>query len=181
MYRKTGHFAQHLGADIPLSQAAALTHDLNHVAHKGVWTESKEGALLRKQMLTDCKIQDDLIQRIEAIIQSCEIVHRGTNLSLEGQALSDADSLFKVLPSTPILFTAGMMKQTDWSIKRIAEKVVRDQLKLIESDTYFFSDYARQNYMHLARANIYQMRDLLETLNDDDIAHMLRTAGYDVE
>lgn len=110
VYKKSALFAQDLGANILMSQASALVHDLNYLSKKGIYTKAIAGKDLRHSILAECALPEDTISQIESIVNSAEMGSAYDQMSLEAKALSDADTLFKVLPITPVILASAFIK-----------------------------------------------------------------------
>ena len=146
VYRKSSIFAKDLGADILLSQSAALVHDLNYLTATAIWTPPAAGRELRTYVLRQAGYSAEVMAIIEDIVISEETSIRGNKeLTPEMKALADADTLFKALPITTPIFSAKFMAQTNYSIRRLARKIVSEQTPLLESGSYFYSDLAQKN------------------------------------
>ncbi len=178
VYRKSAVFADDLGADIALTQMAALVHDLNYLAEKGVFTHPVAGQTIRQKILSDCGLSFEVIETIENIVITAEIGKGHDGLSLEAKALSDADTLFKALPVTPILFASRFITQTNYNIRKLAAKVISDQKTLIESDTYFYSHKAKTMYKAWAKTNLDLWQSVVESFADPDVINLLQQAGF---
>jgi len=172
--KKSIEFAQTVDADLFLVESAALVHDINYMVKKSSPPEA--GAALRFDLLTQAEYSSDEIQRIEDIILEADVARRGAELSLEGQALSDADSLFKVLPITPVIFSAKYIAENKDDLLKLAQIIVRDQKPLIDGDIYFYTDLAKEKYLKWAQSNLELWSQILESLHDPDIQELLQTA-----
>jgi len=160
------------------TQSAALVHDLNYLAHAGVWTPPSSGESLRLQTLSKAGYTPAQTAQIEETIIAAETACRGKNsLTPEMMALSDADTLFKALPTTAPIFAARFMQQNNYSVTRLARKIVAEQVPLLEQDIYFYSDLARRKYTAWAKANLAVWQYVEESLADPDILKMLEQAG----
>lgn len=179
VYHYSGTFAADLKADIDLTQIAALVHDLNYLEDRGTYSPAKNGATKRRKLLENAQIELNTIYVIEEIIQSAE--NHGKEISLEAMALSDADTLFKALPVTPILFASRFMTETNYSIKKLSDKIVKDQKQILEQGLYFYSDHAKSRYLKWAKTNVELWENVQESLKDPHIVDMLKTANMWVE
>ncbi len=181
VYRKVGIFSKELGADTNLSQVCALVHDLNYVTHQKKWTASSEGQDLRRTVLQQAGIQESAIDEIESIIIEAATENRSQHISTTAKALSDADTLFKALPITPILFASRFIQQTGYNIQKLAKKVIDEQKKLFDDDIYFYSDTAKREYNEWAGTNLKLWENVLICLSDHDVLDMLSEAGFNIE
>ncbi len=173
VFKRSKIFAQDLGADVFLAQSAALVHDLNYFVKE---THAKYGAEFRKDVLKKCGYSDSEMEIIEEIILSEEIEDRKVDsvLSLEAQAFSDADTLFKALPFTPILFASKHIEENNQNIRELAEQIVSQQKNLLEGGVYFYSDLAKEKYSHWAKINIELWKNVLLSLEDEDMVEILK-------
>jgi|AntRauTorckE6833_2_1112554.scaffolds.fasta_scaffold11505_3 uncharacterized protein len=173
VYKKSAVFAADLNADIPFTQSCALVHDLNYLARPGTYSAPAEGKRLRQAVLLKTGFDEDQIKQIETVIISAETAVRDANISAEAMALADADTLFKVLPTTPLLFTTRFIEQNNYSIAKLAQKIVQEQKPLIEQDIYFYSKLAKDRYMGWAKVHLQIWAAVNESLTDPDIAEIL--------
>lgn len=172
--QKALEFAQAIGADMFLVESAALTHDLNYIVKP--FSDVADGTELRQQQLTAAGYNTTEIQRIEQIITESDISSRGPEISLEGKALSDADTLFKALPITPILFTSRYLEQNKVDIQKLAQKIGDDQNKLFASGIYFYTDLARGKYLQWAETNLKLWNNVQDSLQDPAVQELLENS-----
>lgn len=122
-------FAEELGADVATVEIAALVHDVNYlVATRGA---AAVGRRLRSQVLETVGLGQESISVIEDIVVTAETNARGRNISVEAMALSDADTLFKALPITPVILAPLYMRETGRSVRDLAEKIVSPAAGLV--------------------------------------------------
>jgi uncharacterized protein len=164
-------FARELGADERLTEVAALVHDVNYLVDPK--TNASGGAELRQDLLKEAGVTQQQAERIEGIVIEAEISSRGADISAEAKALSDADTLFKALPITPVVLAPLYMRETGRSIKELAEKIVEEQAPLSEEGIYFYSKSARLKYSTWGDANLMLWRCVLESLDDPDVSALL--------
>ena len=181
VYAKTAIFADDLGADKNLAQAAALVHDLNYLAKRHALSYPEDGQHMRVDLLQRSGFSDEVIAQIEMIVTTGEVGRGGEHLLLEAKALSDADILFKIIPTTPLLFTTCFLAQNHSNIRKLANRVVTVQKPLIDQDIYFYSDTAKNLYIKWAHMNLALWENVLESLDDPDIVKMLAQAGFDCD
>jgi uncharacterized protein len=174
---KATEFAKELGADVLLVQAAALTHDLNYLV-KGN-SEPEAGEVLRKELLKNAGFANQQLGKIESIIREAHTATRGRDISHEGMALSDADTLYKALPVTPILFSNGYLVENGISLRELAEKILSEQRPLRENNIDFYTDSALR-YQQWADVNFSLWENVLEAIKDEDVQEMLRLSGFDI-
>ncbi|KKQ61247.1 MAG: hypothetical protein US81_C0008G0009 [Parcubacteria group bacterium GW2011_GWE2_38_18] len=171
--RKATEFAGLEKADLFLVEAAALTHDLNFVVK--INSEVRAGKKLRTQLLQDSGFDLVETKRIEEIINEAHTATRGKKISLEGKCLSDADSLFKVLPITPMMFTSKYIQENKVDIKILASKILTEQKKLLKNNIYFYTKAANK-YLGWARVNLQLWENVQDSLKDPDVRELLKQA-----
>ncbi|MFH1523227.1 MAG: HD domain-containing protein [Patescibacteria group bacterium] len=167
-------FAKSINADLFLVESAALTHDLNYIVK--VNSEPEEGKEYRKNILIENGYLNADITRIEKIIAEAHTATRNQNISVEGKALSDADTLFKSLPLTPILFASNYIKQNKVDIKNLAKKIISEQNKLFNKGIYFYTEIAKRKYLNWAKTNLELWNNVSESLKDNDVKELLKQA-----
>lgn len=170
--KKAVEFAKPIGADEYLVETSALLHDLNYLVK--VNTEPEEGDKVRNEILKECGYSEEEIQRIDEIIKESHTRTRGTRISDEGKALSDADSVFKILPITALVLPSRYVIQNKVDLKKLAKKIVEEQKPLLKKGIYFYTDLAKKKYMKWARSNLQIWFDAYESLNDNDVKELLR-------
>lgn len=172
---KSVEFAQELKADIEITASAALVHDLNYI-----FTEKLEPEAAKEQTaqyLRNAGFDEAKVQNILETVENAHSEYRGAReLTNEAKALSDADTLFKALPTTPILFASKFITQNKYDIKKLAHKVINEQEPLMLNGTYFYTDLAKNNYSKWAKVNLEMWKNVLESLGDEAVKKMLETA-----
>lgn len=172
--KKAVEFAESIQADTFFVESSALTHDLNYIVKPN--SEPEEGKKLREKLLTEAGYSNDEIQRIEKIVMESHTGTRGQQISEEGKALSDADTLFKSLPITPIVFASKYITQNKVDIYKLAKKVCDEQNPLIEQDIYFYIEMAKEKYLKWAKSNLALWNNVQEALQDKDVQEILSIA-----
>ncbi|NCA93746.1 MAG: HD family phosphohydrolase [Sphingobacteriia bacterium] len=172
--KKAIEFAGSINADKFIVEAAALTHDLNFIVK--INSEPEEGKELRHEFLSNAGFSDEEVFKIENVVMESHTGTRNENISPEGMALSDADTLFKTLPITPIIFASKYITQNKVDIYKLAQKVTSEQNPLIEKDIYFYTDYAKARYLDWAKGNLQLWNNVVEALKDEDIKEILKIA-----
>lgn len=171
---KAVEFGKSIWADIFLVETSALVHDLNYIVKP--FSEPEEWKDYRFEILSKNWYSNEEIKRIESIIMEAHTWYRTHELSNEWKALSDADALFKALPTTPILFASNYIKQNKVDIQKLATKIVTEQNKLLNEWIYFYTDLAKSKYLKRAEINLALWNNVYESLNDPDISEMLDIA-----
>lgn len=171
---KAGVFAAEVGADVFLVRSAALVHDINYLVRKN--SNPEEGKELRQKLLAEASYTPEEIDRIEGIVMEEHTETRDANISIEGQTLSDADTLFKALPITPIIFASKYIEENEIDIARLAEKICSEQNRLIESGIYFYTAKAKELYLDWAKVNLSLWNNVQDCLKDEDVKKMLETS-----
>jgi len=172
--KKAAEFAQSIGADAFLAESAGLVHDLNYIVIPN--SEPEVGKKLRENYLMKAGYSRHEIEWIEKIVMEGHIRTRTTKISEEGKALSDGDTLFKALPTTPILFASKYIEQNKVDISKLAHKISSEQNKLIKSGIYFYTALAKKKYLRWGKINLALWDNVNEALKDEDVAEMLSIA-----
>ena len=175
--RKSLVFARELGAVEWLTVAAAYTHDLNYLVNTR--TGAAAGSQLRTEILEGVGVGAESVTRIDAIVLEAETAVRGAEISREAQALSDADTLFKALPITPIILAPLFMQETGLSLRELAKKITSEQVPLRDQEIYFYSSSARERYGLWGDVNLRLWQHLMVALDDPDVAMVLGALGVD--
>jgi uncharacterized protein len=173
--KKALEFAESVSANKLIVEAAALTHDLNYIVKPN--SEPEEGKELRQEFLSKAGFFVDEITRIETVVLESHTGTRNEKITSEGMALSDADTLFKALPITPIIFAQKYITQNKVDIYKSANKVTSEQNPLIEQDIYFYTDYAKRKYLNWAKDNLKLWNNVIEAFKDEDIKEILKIAN----
>ncbi len=179
VFHKSVVFAHALQADQFLVQSAALCHDVNHLTDPN--SETIDGKTLRKQYLAEAGYNEHEIDQIETIVCEAEIESRDENISKEAKALSDADTLFKSLPVTPLIFTSRYIQEKQSNLKKLATSIVAKQQPIMDAGIYFYTEIANQKYLAWAKTNLQLWTNVVEALADDDIQTMLVTGQQLIE
>jgi uncharacterized protein len=172
---KARSFAEELGADVATVEIAALVHDVNYlVAARG---DASVGTCLRSSILRDAGLDQQSISLIEDTIVTSETHARGRDMSREAMALSDADTLFKALPITPVVLAPLYMRETGRSVRELAEKIVDEQVPLRDDGIYFYSESAKKKYESWGDANLTLWSCILEALDDPSVVELIEQVG----
>lgn len=171
---KSVEFARSIKANLFIVESSALVHDLNYIIK--VYSKAEKGASLRKSILKKCSYTTDEIERIESIILECETATRGKEISLEGKAVSDGDTLFKTLPITPIIFASKYIAENKIDIQTLAKNIITDQKRLFDAGIYFYTPLAKKKYLRWAKQQIQLWESVAEALNDKDVQEILSIA-----
>lgn len=177
--RKSLEFAAEFEVNIELLEAAALTHDLNYVVD--VKSRVDDGKDLRIKILGDAGFNKLEIEDIEETIHNSSTEFSGGDISDASKALSDADKLFKVLPVGPMIMSARYITETKVDVKKWADRIIREQKPLFESDKYFYTYSAKEKYLKWAKLNLEWVEMVRESLDDPDIQSFLddcKELGY---
>lgn len=175
VHDKAIEFAKELQADLEIAAAAALLHDLNYVFTDKL--EPEAARLETAEYLKRAGYTQAELERIEQTIEDAHTDYRGgRELSEEAKALADADTLFKALPTTPILFASRFIEQNKYDVEKLAHKVIDEQEPLLVSDQYFYTQLAKANYSDWAEVNLQMWKNVLAALGDASVREMLQTA-----
>lgn len=179
VHDKSVVFARDLGADERFVQICALVHDLNYVAEKQAWSNVQKGDALRQDILSSVGFSSLAIDHINQVIKEAATENRNEDISLPAKALSDADTLFKALPITPILFASRFLQQTGYDVKKLGQKIVSEQRPLLDQNIYFYSSLAQEKYLKWAETNIILWESVVACLDDPDIVKLIRQSGFE--
>lgn len=177
--RKSVEFAEELGADKELVEAAALVHDVNYLADTTSGVDA--GAVLRAEQLQKAGYDAEEIAAIENVVHTASVGYRDANISDMAKALSDADSLFKVLPVGPMILSSRFITETKTDLREWAERIIREQQPLLDNDIYFYTQIARDRYLEWAKLNLEWVAMVQRSLDDPDIKLFLedcKSLGY---
>lgn len=173
--RNSRKFAEELGADVAAAEIAALVHDVNYLV--AARSDTFVGTRLRSEVLRDVGLDQDSISMIEEIVATAATRVRGPRISREAMALSDADTLFKALPITPVVLAPLYMRETGSSVRDLAEKIVGEQVPLRDHNIYFYSESAKKKYERWGDANLMLWSCILESLEDPSVTELIEQVG----
>ncbi len=172
--KKSLLFGEKINADLFIVESAALVHDLNYIVKPN--STVYDGLALRQEYLRKAEYSPEVIERIEKIVQESASANRSKKISIEGMALSDADSLFKVLPLTPVIFASKYISENKIDIYKLTEKITSEQNSLLAKDIYFYTDFAKKNYLSWAKLNLELWNQIHDAFDDKDVNEMLSIA-----
>jgi uncharacterized protein len=164
-------FADHNGSDVGVVEVAALVHDVNYLVLRN--SPAAAGQDLRLGMLADAGVDDAVARWIDDIIDEAEMANRGRHISLEAQALSDADTLFKALPVTPVVLAHKYLTENGLSLRQLADKIVGEQVDVHDEGYYFYNPEAAATYSRWAMANLELWQCIKEAVDDPSVAELL--------
>jgi len=168
---KGAQFAAHNGADVSLVETAALVHDLNYLIERN--SAAAAGGALRLRILAESGVSDSAAAWIDAVVDEAEMATRHRDISIEAQALSDADTLFKALPVTPVMLAHRYLTENGISLRELASKIVGEQRGVHDAGFYFYSQEAADAYSHWASANLELWQCVMEALDDPSVNQLL--------
>ena len=169
---KNAHkFAIELKADPCIAEIAGLVHDLNYLVDAR--SDASGGAVLREKILSECGLDSQSISLIEDVVVTAQTRMRGRGISREAMALSDADTLFKALPITPVILSPLYIRETGSSLRELAQKITSEQVPLRDEEIYFYSTSAKQKYEEWGDANLRLWSLILESLDDPSIVELV--------
>lgn len=161
---KGREFARLNGADAELVGVAGLVHDLNYLVRPN--STAADGRYLRMNLLARAGASIELARRVDDVVCAAEMSTRGRDISLEAQALSDADTLFKAVPITPVLLAHRYLAENRVSLRRLASKIIGDQQGVYDEGFYFYNPAVAARYSEWARANLRLWQCIAEALDD---------------
>jgi uncharacterized protein len=164
-------FAAHNGADVALVETAALVHDVNYLVRRNSLAE--DGRALRMRILADAGIANPVAEHIDEVVCEAEMRTRHRDISPAAQALSDADTLFKALPVTPVMLAHRYLDENGVSLRELATKIVGEQRGVHAEGYYFYSEQAAAMYSRWATANLELWQCIVESLDDPSVAELL--------
>ena len=168
---KGAQFAAANGADVSVVATAALVHDLNYLVARN--SAASAGRRLRVRILADAGITPSVARWIDEIVVEAEMATRHRDSSLEAQALSDADTLFKALPITPVLLAHRYLAENGVSLRQLATKIVGEQRHVHDAGFYFYNPEAAATYSHWATANLELWQCVVEALDDPSVTELV--------
>jgi len=177
--RKSLEFAEELGVNKELVEAAALTHDLNYISD--VTSNVDAGRTLREEQLSTVGYSAEDIALIEQTVHTASVENRDADISDMAKALSDADSLFKVMPVGLIVLSARFITETKVDLRKWADKIMRDQQPLLDKGIYFYTKTANDRYLEWAKVDLAAVASIQQSLDDPDIQEFLedcKKLGY---
>jgi uncharacterized protein len=164
-------FAGHNGADTGVVEVAALVHDVNYLVRRN--SPAAAGSDLRLSMLSEAGVCAKVSAWIDDIIDEAEMATRGRDISLEAQALSDADTLFKALPVTPVVLAHKYLRENGLSLRELAHKIIGEQADAHDEGYYFYDPEAAATYSRWATANLELWQCIKEAVDDPTVAELL--------
>jgi uncharacterized protein len=168
---KAARFAVLNGAEVSVVETAALVHDVNYLVRRN--SAASAGGRLRLAILTRAGVADHVAAWIERIVVEAEMATRGRDISLEAQALSDADTLFKALPVTPVMLAHRYLEENNIGLRELANKIVGEQQGVHDDGFYFYNPEAAAMYARWATANLQLWQCIQESLDDADVTELL--------
>jgi uncharacterized protein len=166
-------FADELAVDKEIVEAAAFVHDLNYIADPKSHVEA--GADLRHKYLDACGFSVVETTTIEDIVCQASTKNRHADIRDEAKALADADSLYKVLPISLIVFAGRFIAETGVTIEQWANTIMRQQQPLLDDGLYFYTKEARDRYLPWAELNLKVVETIQSSLNDSDVKELLES------
>jgi uncharacterized protein len=168
---KGARFAAANGADVSVVATAALVHDLNYLVRRN--SPAAAGRTLRLDILAEAGVAAGTARWVDEIVVEAEMATRHRHISLEAQALSDADTLFKALPVTPVMLAHRYLSENGVSLRELATKIVGEQRGVHDAGFYFYSREAAAAYSHWASANLELWQCVVEALDDPSVNELL--------
>jgi uncharacterized protein len=170
---KAVEFAELNGSDGAVVETAALVHDVNYLVRPN--SPASAGRGLRTDILDEAGVAPAVTCVIEGVVTEAEMATRHARISLEAQALSDADTLFKALPVTPVMLAHRYLEENGVTLRELADKIVGEQRPAHDDGYYFYNESAAETYMRWASANLELWRCIRESLDDPTVEQLLAT------
>lgn len=168
---KAVHFARRNGAAEDICEVAALVHDLNYMVRRN--SLPADGEALRRKILFISGVCLGDIEWVERIVVEAEMRTRHRDISLEAQALSDADTLFKALPVTPVVLAHKYLQENGITLRELAHKIVGEQVSKADEGYYFYDAEAAATYSKWAETNLLLWQHIVESLDDPCVEELL--------
>jgi uncharacterized protein len=168
---KAAQFAASNGAERSVVETAALVHDVNYLVRRN--SSAAIGRRLRMSVLSRARVRPSVARWIEDIVIEAEMATRGPDISREAQALSDADTLFKALPVTPVVLAHRYLEENGVTLRELANKIVGEQQDPHDEGFYFYNPEAAATYSRWATANLALWQCIKESLDDTDVEELL--------
>jgi uncharacterized protein len=168
---KAGAFARTNGADPVVVETAALVHDLNYIVKRN--SDAEEGREIRMRILAASGVTEPVAVWIDEIVVEAEMRTRHRGISKEAQALSDADTLFKALPVTPVMLAHRYLDENGITLSQLANKIVGEQRGKHDAGFYFYSEEVKAMYSRWATANLELWQCVVEALDDPSVGELL--------
>jgi uncharacterized protein len=171
VFTKSVEFAAQRGADEIVVGAAALVHDLDRF--ENLLDKPSTAQRQRQTILSKSGFDQGAIDRVETCVVDAHTATRNRSIAIESQCLSDADTLFKALPITPVLLSHRYLIETGMSIRELAEKIHREQAPKLEDNFYFYDQSLAKKYLPWARSNLALWSAILESLDDETVSNLV--------
>ncbi|MET0132141.1 MAG: HD family phosphohydrolase [Kibdelosporangium sp.] len=168
---KAAAFARANGSDAAVVETAALVHDVNYIVRRN--SAAAAGRDLRMSILAKSEVAEVVAERIDKIVVEAEMATRHRDISLAAQALSDADTLFKALPVTPVMLAHRYLSENGVTLGELAHKIVGEQRGVHDAGFYFYSEEAKAMYSRWATANLELWSCVVEALDDPSVGELL--------
>ncbi|MET0234227.1 MAG: HD family phosphohydrolase [Kibdelosporangium sp.] len=168
---KAGAFARANGSDPAVVETAALVHDLNYIVKRN--SDAEEGRGIRMRILAASGVAEPVAVWIDEMVVEAEMRTRHRDISKEAQALSDADTLFKALPVTPVVLAHRYLTENGITLGQLAHKIVGEQRDKHDEGFYFYSEEAKSMYSRWATANLELWQCVVEALDDPSVGELL--------
>lgn len=172
---KSIEFAKANGADCSAVEAAALVHDMNYLVRRG--SSASAGEDVRTRILNRAGVAASTTEHIEGVITDAEMAGRERDICLEAQALSDADTLFKALPVTPVVLAHRYLSENDINLRELADKILGEQRPVHDEGYYFYDPQAAATYSRWATANLELWQCVREALDEPSVRGLLNAIG----
>jgi uncharacterized protein len=150
-------------------------HDVNYIVARN--SSAAAGRRLRLDILRKAGIGGPVADRIEGIVREAEMCARHRHISLEAQALSDADTLFKALPVTPVVLAHRYLAENGVSLRELANKIVGEQQDVHDDGYYFYNSDAAATYSRWAATNLQLWQCIKESLDDPTVERLLNAVS----
>lgn len=172
---KAAAFARANGSDPAVVETAALVHDVNYIVRRN--SAAAAGRDLRMSILSKAGVPEQVAEQIDKIVNEAEMATRHRDISPAAQALSDADTLFKALPVTPVVLAHRYLSENGVTLGELANKIVGEQRGPHDAGFYFYSPEAKAMYSRWATANLELWQCVVEALDDPSVGELLEAVS----
>lgn len=125
-----------------------------------------------REYLNRAGYNETAVDRTIHTVIEADLGARGRKVSDEAACVSDADSLFKVLPITPILLARAYLQENNVSLYSLAASIVKEQVSRFENGYFFYTTEAKSRYTEMARQNLRMWQNVLVSLEEGEVARL---------
>lgn len=166
-------FGTDLKSNLFFVKSCCLVHDLFILAQKRGF--EKFSFEFETFILVSSGYVEEEILRIKDILFKSRLKYRleNSNIDLEAQAFSDANCLYKILPSNIIFDTKNFLSSRNMSLGELAVMILNEQKSLFSQGKFFYSNIAKEKYLSFVESQIFYWENVLKSLEDNDLKEFL--------